>query len=852
MGDTGQTLTRNFQYHSRRRWALGLIGIAVLGALALVVLLSVKVISDLSDRQSAQTDNVQWTLTQVEVEFLFYLNALETGVSDAEPSTENLDLVRRRFDLFYSRIEILDTSRLFETLRSDPKFAEPLNDVSAYLEVSVPTIDAEDPGLKAGLPVLYDGAQGIAQKVRELSVSAISYFASQSDQRREETALSLFQLAVLSGGLFLTLTAVSAYLLVVNRKADRRGGAIQQANQRMNTILSTSLDAVIVVNADGEVLEFNPAAQAIFGYSEDEAKGRSIGDLIVPAHLRAAHNAGMERMQSGGDRHVVGKGRVQLEALRKNGDVFPVELALQSAQAGDEEIVIGFVRDISQSVADQKELVSARDRALAGEKAKSDFLTVMSHEIRTPLNGLLGNLTLLKNTRTTKQQSQFVRNMEISGQVLQNHVDAVLDIARFEAGKLSVAHEPTDLNAMLQDLVDGQSGNAASRGNSISWQWVGGAYPYVATDAQRLRQILLNLVGNAIKFTENGRVSIEVERCEPCGQGKAHVYEVRVIDSGAGIAEDEIDAIFDDFHTSDPSIGRTVGGTGLGLGIARRFAQAMGGEVGAESTLGEGSIFWLRIPLQPSARDQLLEAAQIVTETALPLNLLVVEDNEINLEVICNMLALDGHRVTTAENGQVGVDKASSQRFDAILMDISMPVMDGPTAARHIRGGQGQSTDVPIIAVSANVLPDAVETFRAAGMTAFIGKPISLSALRRALSVVTRTDGQISEHAQPDPLAELKGSLGPEVFARLHAKFIAEGDELVEQLETGAFDQTDLSQIAQACHKLAGSAATFGVEEFREALVAVETAAKEHKDITNKLAAVSTAWERAKSSPAWD
>ncbi|WP_348539084.1 ATP-binding protein [Ruegeria sp. R8_1] len=816
------------------------------------MLLSVKVISDLRDRQSARTDNVQWTLTQVEVEFLFYLNALEAGVSDAELKQENLDLVRRRFDLLYSRIDILSTSRLFETLRSDPKFAEPLNDVSAYLEASVPTIDAGDSDLIAGLPDLYEMAQEISTQVRELSVSAISYFASQSDQRREETALSLFQLAMLSGGLFLTLTAVSAYLLVVNRKADRRGQAIRQANQRMNTILATSLDAVIVVNAAGEVLEFNAAAQAIFGYSEDETKGQSIGELIVPSHLRAAHNEGMERMQSGGDRHVVGKGRVQLEAMRKNGEVFPVELALQSAQAGNEEIVIGFVRDISQSVADQKELVSARDRALAGEKAKSDFLTVMSHEIRTPLNGLLGNLTLFKNTRTTKQQSQFVRNMEISGQILQNHVDAVLDIARFEAGKLSVAHEPTDLSAMLQDLVDGQSGNAASRGNSISWQWVGGAHPNVATDAQRLRQILLNLVGNAIKFTENGRVSIEVERCEPSGQGKAHVYEVRVIDTGTGIAEDEIDAIFDDFYTSDPSIGRTAEGTGLGLGIARRFAQAMGGEVGAESTLGEGSVFWLRIPLRPSARDQLREAAQINTEIALPLSLLVVEDNEINLEVICNMLALDGHSVTTAENGQVGVDKASSQRFDAILMDISMPVMDGPTAARHIRNGRGRSADVPIIAVSANVLPDAVETFRAAGMTAFIGKPISVDALRKALSVVTRTRGQVSQSAPSDPLAELRNSVGPEVFARLYAKFIAEGDELVGQFETGAFDQSELSEIAQACHKLAGSAATFGAAEFREALIAVETAAKENQDIKDKLAAVSAVWERAKASPAGD
>ncbi|EEX11371.1 sensory box histidine kinase/response regulator [Ruegeria lacuscaerulensis ITI-1157] len=827
----------------RRRWVFGLIGFGVLLGLVAVAWLSAQVFTDFNDRRAAPSDNVQWTLSQVEVDYLSYLNALETASAAQDAENGTLDLVRRRFDLFYSRVDTLAQSRVFQPLRQDDRFRLPLERVTRHLNAAIPLIDAPDAELSEQLDDLKRAALEIGPHVRTLAVSGISYFATESDQQRIQTAANLLRLAILSGALLLTLGAVSAYLLVVNRRATRRGRALRQANERMNTILSTSLDGVIVVDAKGDVIEFNPAAEAIFGYTADKARGRAIGDLIVPPHLRAAHRAGMERMQAGGDLHVVGKGRVQLEAMRADGEQFPVELALQSARAGDQEIIIGFVRDISQRVAAQQELISTRDQALAGEKAKAEFLTVMSHEIRTPLNGLLGNLTLLKNTRTTREQARFVENMEISGQILLSHVDSVLDIARFEAGKLSVALQPTDLNDILQEIVDGQSGNAASRGNSISWQWVGEARPCVAADAQRLRQILLNLVGNAIKFTENGRISIEVEVTEPGPTAGVNIFEFRIIDTGIGIGPDEVDVIFDDFHTSDPS-------TGLGLGIARRFARAMGGEIGVESTPEEGSVFWVRLPLQDAELDANVDSDQSDVQHAQPLDVLVVEDNEINREVICNMLKLDGHRVTVAENGQLGVDAAAAHRFDVILMDISMPVMDGPTATRHIRSGGGPSADIPIIAVSANVLPDAVDAFRAAGMTAFVGKPIALDALRKALRAVTEPDALIQPEDETDHIGDLRASLGADVFDRLLGKYLSEGDAVVAQLAGLDGGEADLDQVAQECHKLAGSAATFGAMGFRDALIAIEMAAKsaDREQVAHLLRSLPEEWERAKAA----
>ncbi|GAB4533407.1 MAG: ATP-binding protein [Ruegeria sp.] len=834
----------------RRRWVFGLIGFGVLLGLVAVAWLSAQVFTDFNDRRAAPSDNVQWTLSQVEVDYLSYLNALETASAAQGMENSTLDLVRRRFDLFFSRVDTLAQSRVFQPLRQDDRFRLPLERVTQHLNAAIPLIDGPDADLAEQLDDLKRAALEIGPHVRTLAVSGISYFATESDQQRTQTAANLLRLAILSGALLLTLGAVSAYLLVVNQRATRRGRALRQANERMNTILSTSLDGVIVVDAKGDVIEFNPAAEAIFGYTADQARGRAIGDLIVPPHLRAAHRAGMERMQAGGDLHVVGKGRVQLEAMRADGEQFPVELALQSARAGDQEIIIGFVRDISQQVAAQQELIHARDQALAGEKAKAEFLTVMSHEIRTPLNGLLGNLTLLKNTRTTREQARFVENMEISGQILLSHVDTVLDIARFEAGKLSVALQPTDLNDILQEIVDGQSGNAASRGNSISWQWVGDARPCVAADAQRLRQILLNLVGNAIKFTENGRISIEIEVAEPGPTAGVNIFEFRIIDTGIGIGPDEVDVIFDDFHTSDPSIGRATGGTGLGLGIARRFARAMGGEIGVESTPGEGSVFWVRLPLQDAELDANVDSDQPEVQHAQPLDVLVVEDNEINREVICNMLKLDGHRVTVAENGQLGVDAAAGHRFDVILMDISMPVMDGPTATRHIRSGGGPSAEIPIIAVSANVLPDAVDAFRAAGMTAFVGKPIALDALRKALSVVTGPGASTRSEDESDHIGDLRASLGADVFDRLLGKYLSEGDAVVAQLAGLDGGEADLDQVAQECHRLAGSAATFGAMGFRDALIAIEIAAKsaDRQQVADLLTGLPEVWERAKAA----
>ncbi len=832
------------------RWLFWVIGLGLFVILLITILLGRQVFSDLEQQRSASSDNVQWTLTQVEVEYLSFLNAIEhLGHEPDAVGTDGLAKVRREFDVFFSRVDTLKSGRLFSDLRALPEFAMPLASLSGFLNENVRFVDAEDRVFLDALEGILQRAITLKQDVRSLSVAGLGYFAELSDDRRAQTARTLTQLAAFSGVLLLALMLASAYLLSVNRKIRLGSKELSQTNQRMQTVLSTSLDAVIVANMTGNVVVFNPAAEAIFGHTEAEAIGKPIGDLIVPPHLRDAHQTGMERMQQGGEKRVVGKGRVQLEAMRANGEIFPVELALQSAQDASGEIVISFIRDISRRVSDEKELIDARDKALAGQKAKDEFLTVMSHEIRTPLNGILGNLNLLSNTRLTKDQKQFLRNMEISGEVMLNHVNSVLDISRLEAGRLTLAKEAISLSELLQDIIDSQSSYAAQNGNVLRWNWVGDAQPWVKADAQRLRQIMLNLVGNAIKFTHGGQVTVEVEHTGPSDHPGKSLIEFRVIDTGVGIAEEDIEVVFEDFHTLNTALNRTSEGTGLGLGIARRLVRSMGGEIGVESEPDEGSVFWVRLPLAETAPVSSPVSKSDAAGAPEPLNLLVVEDNEINLLVIKSMLERDGHKVFTARDGRSGVEMATANAYDAILMDISMPIMDGLSATRHIRGGGGRSADVPIIAVSANVLPDAIEKFRNAGMNAFVSKPIDTASLRKALKVVADDEVQgFDMDAQSSRLQQMREDLGEAAFFRLLGEFVDETDRLMGHFKTATWQHDNQSALQKECHRIAGSAPLFDADDLRDVLILIEVAMENgaHDELAVLVHRAKGAWTAAR------
>ena len=816
--------TRMYFYRTRMIFSI------ILGAtgFAAIALLYINITSDLQRLSSASSDNVQWTLSQTEVEFLEYENQLEKVMQDIEPDLSGL---RRGFDIFYSRVHTLGHASIYASVREIPEFSENLAVLSRFIESAAETIDSRDPALVFGLKGLLERTVAVRPNVRQLSNSGLNFFAKESDTRRENISDTLSQMALGVTALTLALMLFAFYLAYLNRLNVRRRREAIQTSQRMNIVTSTSLDAVIVVDINGHILDFNSAAEQIFGYDADYAKKHDLAELIIPEQYRALHEAGMQRMRDSGDKRVVGTGRITLEAQRANGEIFPVEFAIQSAKTDDGEIFVSFLRDISSRVAEANELVKARDSALAGEKAKTDFLATMSHEIRTPLNGLLGNLTLINDTKLSAKQLRYIKNMETSGKLLMSHISDVLDITKYDAGKLQLRPTAVNLNSLLQDIVNSQSGAATANNTTLKWGWTGDSVNWIFADQDRIQHILMNVVGNAVKFTRDGKVWVEAQ---VIGDLKASPeIEITVHDTGIGMSPDLKAKIFDDFLTGDASYDRDVGGTGLGLGIALRFANALGGTIDVESEEGVGSSFAIRFPIEPTRAPVKPSQHHVKLSEKHNSHILLVEDNEINRVVAREMLTAAGHQVSEAHNGKIAVEMAQDQTFDLILMDISMPVMDGRAATRAIRSLDGPSATTPIVALTANAMAEEQEAFIKDGMNDILTKPLSRDRLLDALAHYT--EAPMIETAKPvvvsaslvdqTHLQELKDTLGEDVLAQLVGRFTEEVDETVTYLTNSA--DRPLEEIAQRAHKIAGSAATLGTVDLRAALVAVEVAAKQ-------------------------
>lgn len=793
-----------------KRLKVGRAIIALVGLLALVTIavLTFSVVNEIEAQSSAQSDNVQWSLSQTEVEFQEFRGQLRIGA--------DLSSIRRRFDVFYSRIRIVREAQVFSELRLSPNFETHLSNVEAFLETAIPLIDGSDTDLTRSLPTLNIMSQEVRPEVRALANSGLRYFAERSDEQRLQVARTLTRLAIAVLVLISALAFGIFYLNALVKKVSRREREQKQTLARINTIMSASLDGVIVSDADGRITNFNKASEIIFGYSYDEVVGQNFAEFIVPDHLRAAHDAGMKRVRERGERRVVGKGRVELEARRSDGSTFPVELAIQSATTDEGEIFIAFLRDVSARVAAEAELIAARDKAIAGEQARSEFLATMSHEIRTPLNGLLGNMSLLKDTSLNVKQTTFLKNMETSGRLLLSHVSDVLDIARYDSGKIQVRAEPFNVSDLLSDIVNSQSGMALAQNTSLDWGWQGPPQHWVMGDLERLQHVLINLIGNAVKFTKNGRVSVTVSWM--FGE-----LQVEVKDTGIGISEEMQGRVFDDFITGNTAYDREVSGTGLGLSIVKRFVNVLGGTIALESTLGEGSTFTVTVPAEPATRPEQSQKPQPDEQSVASLNILVVEDNEINRFVVRNMLEADGHKVTEAVDGRQGVEKANAYYYDVILMDISMPVLDGRRATREIRQGSGPSANSRILALTANVLPDERKDFLNCGMEDVLTKPISKDVLRAALSDAVPADAASSADLIDEAHnAETREMLGEDGYRQIHARF----DEEVADFLVWATPDVELMELAKKAHKLAGSASMFGAGALAKSLRQVEAAAK--------------------------
>jgi signal transduction histidine kinase/ActR/RegA family two-component response regulator len=388
------------------------------------------------------------------------------------------------------------------------------------------------------------------------------------------------------------------------------------------------------------------------------------------------------------------------------------------------------------------ESAKATREAEMSAQGKSDFLAMMSHEMRTPLNGIIGMTSLLESKSMDEAQRECVEVIRRSGETLLAIIDDVLDFSKIEAGCLRLENTDFDPARAVLDAMKIVERSAAVKSLRLSSHLDPALPPLVAGDVMRLRQILLNLLSNAVKFTAEGEIIAHAE-LRSTSSGGFELY-FSVADSGIGIAEEQRSRLFQPFSQADASIARMFGGTGLGLAISKRLAGLMGGTIGVESRLGAGSRFWFTIrvaaPAVPPPQPKSQTAA---APPAKGLRLLLVEDNPINRKVALLMLQKLGYQVDVANDGAEALQAAASTRYDLILMDCVMPVVDGFEATRRLRAAGGHSAEVPILAMTANAFADDRKACLAAGMNDFLSKPVRQSELAAKL------DGLLQSAACP-------------------------------------------------------------------------------------------------------
>ncbi|SFJ91025.1 PAS domain S-box-containing protein [Desulfomicrobium apsheronum] len=493
---------------------------------------------------------------------------------------------------------------------------------------------------------------------------------------------------------------------------------------------------------DGRTRYWNQASQNLYGYSASEAIGVKLTDLIIPPEIRGYVEADMRSMAE----TKIPIPASELTLMRKDGSrvlVFSSHAIVTNA-GGEAELFCVDV-DLTSRKEAEEALLRLKEAAEAANQAKSEFLANMSHEIRTPINGVMGMLQLLETTTLDAEQTRYVHMAAEAANRLTRLLTDILDLSRVEAGKMEVRKAAFQ----IRDIIDSVAGlfavTARNKGVALECSLDPTMPATLIGDEMRVRQVLFNLVGNALKFTDRGTVGMEITTLPPRTDDDIRV-RFQVTDTGIGIPEDRLSAIFEPFRQVENSYTRNYQGAGLGLSIVHRLVGLMDGEISIESTPGTGTTVHVVLPFKMDRENsaQIVEPAAI--KTGAGFRVLLVEDDPSNRIPTQKLLEKAGHEVTLAENGRQALELLAENDFDCILMDIQMPVMSGVEATRIIRGSDtlGPKKDIPIIALTAYAMDKERDAFLAAGMNAYVAKPATLEdmtrAMRDALGVGTSDD----------------------------------------------------------------------------------------------------------------
>ncbi len=644
---------------------------------------------------------------------------------------------------------------------------------------------------------------------------------------------------VLAGSLVFSALAFLGWRRFDRQRADagNRLVALNRDLRKLSLVASATDNMVVITDAQGRIEWVNDAFTRVTEFTVEESVGKEPGELLQGPDSDPAVVAEMAAALTAGDGF-----NVEILNYTRSGQPYWVAVEVQPVldDAGAVTNFIAVERDITERKRDEEELRRAKESAEETAREKADFLASMSHEIRTPLNAVIGLTGMLLDTQLSSEQRHYAETARNSGNLLLGLINNVLNFSAMESGQLELESRPFDVRALLRDTIALFAEDAGARSLDLRWEVDEDVAPSLVGDETRIRQIIVNLIANGLKFTPTGSVVVRARALGAATDRQAVRFEVA--DTGIGIPSDRLARLFRPFSQVDASTSRKYGGTGLGLAICQQLATALGGAIDVDSEVGRGTTFSLDLDLEVSTASEVVmpsgdTVAALPPGQARSLRVLLVEDDPVNQLVAMHLLERLGHVTDVAGNGIEGIEALRRRSYDVVLMDVHMPEMDGLTATQLIREEWGPGAHPPIVALTANALEGDRERFLAAGMDGYISKPVRLEELATTLAGVGTTSAATRE---PEPESTRpSGPIDTAAFAALHGDehtdllgdllllFLDNARGLMRSLDE-AVAARDAAQVAQIAHRLTGSSRYVAAEGFADTCRDLELSARRH------------------------
>lgn len=797
----------------RRRWVL-IFFVVILPCFILLALQTLLILRGSQQFRFQQLDNGTWIVGQLEVDHKNLLISLSTLLIEPQKNDAPLTDLRRVFEVYYSRVDVV-RSYIDRTVsghvEDSTALKKQLSAITTNLEELARRIDSAQTLDHDEVLKLLMTARAATSDIRNLAVDVLMIENEHArDERLAHDGLIekfIFMNVIVIGILGLMI----ALLLLAERDALRQAEKMAQVGSMLRKLAHASIDGIVVCDDDGRILEINPAIERIFAYDRNTAIGQHVSDLFSRHRVGGGAQASRSLL-----RRVSGLGLMQGFARRSDGSVLPVEFSVVDEKGIDGDLVhIGFIRDITQTLAERRRLRRERGNAAAEARDKARIFSTLSHELRTPLQVIAAALALMRDP-AREATDEAVRIAEAEVETALDQIDHVIGAALptpLSSATLVSGFAPV---REMTELCDRMRLLASARGLELVLNPSVPAGLRVMGSAAAFRRALRHLLNNAIRFSHTGRIEVRLIAENPGW------LRLEVEDEGVGISDHEQARIFDDFiHFGDPL--EDGSGLGLGLSVVRDAVRQLNGSLGLASILGEGSAFWIEFPA-PS-----LDPAE--GGASARLRVLVVDDNPVNCNMVARMVTSIGHIADEAGSGQEAVVMSGNWRYDLILMDINMPGLDGIAATARIRG-HGLSREARIVGVTANVHSRDITRLAESGMAPVLMKPVSIETLTALLN----GDSQwtpLPEPPQPETdtvqetLALLREVIGSPQVDQIIVEFLDDCDALLSTDISANRTAAEWRDFGAQAHRCAGMAAIIGATRMHQGLCGLEFTADE-------------------------